>query len=143
MTFRQRYEEVGLPWRKTIGSPEPTSRYAIARPPTSMCGLSMLSVIECSWAQRARESGAGPSGFGGGERHVGPQLRRDVEALEQLARIQPHRRVLCRDRVAGLRDRRERRPFHDRHVSGGTRRSPLAEDVVLKASFHPADEGVD
>src|SRR5271155_4468661 len=29
MMLRHRYEEVGLPWRKTIGSPEPVSAYEI------------------------------------------------------------------------------------------------------------------
>src|SRR2546430_3311442 len=28
MTLRQRYEDVGLPWRKTIGSPLPASTWA-------------------------------------------------------------------------------------------------------------------
>jgi hypothetical protein len=31
MMLRQRYEEVGFPWRKTIGSPCPVSTYAILR----------------------------------------------------------------------------------------------------------------
>ena len=34
MTLRQRYDDVGLPCRKTIGSPLPTSTYAIDRPRT-------------------------------------------------------------------------------------------------------------
>src|SRR5215510_14443852 len=31
-TLRQRYDEVGLPCNSTIGSPSPTSTYAISRP---------------------------------------------------------------------------------------------------------------
>src|SRR5262245_340161 len=33
-TLRQRYEEVGLPCSSTMGSPSPTSTYAISRPRT-------------------------------------------------------------------------------------------------------------
>src|ERR1700730_4261555 len=33
-TLRQRYDEVGLPCSSTIGSPSPTSTYAISRPRT-------------------------------------------------------------------------------------------------------------
>src|SRR5215469_7598792 len=33
-TLRHRYDEVGLPCRKTIGSPSPTSTYAISLPRT-------------------------------------------------------------------------------------------------------------
>src|SRR6516162_549734 len=33
-TLRQRYDEVGLPCRKTMGSPSPTSTYAISLPRT-------------------------------------------------------------------------------------------------------------
>src|SRR5215813_10509194 len=33
-TLRQRYDEVGLPCSSTIGSPLPTSTYAISRPRT-------------------------------------------------------------------------------------------------------------
>src|SRR5947208_5749972 len=35
ITLRHRYEEVGLPWRKMMGSPSPTSTYAIRSPSTS------------------------------------------------------------------------------------------------------------
>ena len=34
MTFRHRYDEVGLPCSSTMGSPSPTSTYAISRPRT-------------------------------------------------------------------------------------------------------------
>src|SRR5262245_46842358 len=33
-TLRQRYDEVGLPWSSTMGSPSPTSTYAISLPRT-------------------------------------------------------------------------------------------------------------
>src|SRR5499433_1125039 len=33
-TLRQRYEEVGLPCNSTMGSPSPTSTYAISQPRT-------------------------------------------------------------------------------------------------------------
>ncbi len=33
-TLRQRYDEVGLPCSSTMGSPSPTSTYAISRPRT-------------------------------------------------------------------------------------------------------------
>jgi hypothetical protein len=33
-TLRQRYDEVGLPCRSTMGSPSPTSTYAISLPRT-------------------------------------------------------------------------------------------------------------
>jgi hypothetical protein len=34
ITLRHRYDEVGLPCSSTIGSPSPTSTYAISRPRT-------------------------------------------------------------------------------------------------------------
>src|SRR5262252_6642650 len=39
ITFLQRYDEVGLPWKKTIGSRAPSSTYAIPTPSTSTLRL--------------------------------------------------------------------------------------------------------
>ena len=32
--LRHKYDDVGFPWRNTMGSPSPTSSYAIVRPRT-------------------------------------------------------------------------------------------------------------
>src|SRR5215470_203579 len=64
-TLRQRYDEVGLPCSSTMGSPAPTSTYAISRPRTRR---------RCFWYGNAAEIMlASPSFFVGAEEHRRPR----------------------------------------------------------------------
>src|SRR5262249_32981678 len=49
-TLRQRYDEVGLPCSSTMGSPRPTSTYAISLPRTRRHCFWYGSVAEIMWA---------------------------------------------------------------------------------------------
>src|ERR1700738_1080757 len=77
-----------------------------------------------------------------GNRGVVAKLRLDLQAAEQLLRIQAHFLVLGGHRLSRLLNCGEGSPLDDSDVVAVARCSLLLEHVALEASVHPLKDGV-